>query len=457
MNNQIPFPGHLPITTFILSLCSSIFCNADDWPQWLGPQGDSTWRETGIIDEIPADGLRYKWRHNVGLGYSGPAVAGGRVYVMDYQKTSGEISNRASWKDELEGYERILCLSAKTGELLWKYEYPRRYQLSFPSGPRCTPSVAEGKVYSLGAEGNLVCLNATTGEKIWSVSFNDNYDTQTPLWGYAAHPLVVGDTLYCVVGGEGSVAVAFNKDTGKEKWRALTAREPGYCPPTMIEYGGRHELLIWHPEGLNSLNPSTGQLFWSVDLKPSYGFSVCRPRQRGRHLFVSGIGRAAALLKLNNDHPGVEMVWRGTGSNAVYSGISTPYFDGEMVFGCDIETGALIGVRASDGARLWETKEPTVGDRKRARHGSAFIVRHLAGSRYFLFNESGELILADLSPDDYHEVGRAKILDPTNYTGKRPVVWSHPAFAEKSLFARNDKEIVCVDLAANSYGKYYNP
>ena len=146
MNNQIPFPGHLPITTFILSLCSSIFCNADDWPQWLGPQGDSTWRETGIIDEISADGLRYKWRHNVGLGYSGPAVAGGRVYVMDYQKTSGEISNRASWKDELEGNERILCLSSETGELLWKYEYPPAGITSlFPVAPDVPHPLLKGK------------------------------------------------------------------------------------------------------------------------------------------------------------------------------------------------------------------------------------------------------------------------------------------------------------------------
>ena len=452
MDRSIAFPNPQFTCVLILCLCSSLVCNADDWPQWLGPLGDSTWRETGIIREIPAGGLKFKWRHDVGLGYSGPAVASGRVFLMDYQKTSGEITNRGSWKDDLEGRERILCLSAETGELLWKYEYPCHYRLSFPAGPRCTPTVSDGKVYALGAEGNLVCLNANTGEKLWAVSFNHNYDTETPLWGYAAHPLVVGDYLYCVVGGEGSVAVAFDKDTGEEKWRALTASGPGYCPPTLIEHGGRQQLLIWHPEGLNSLNPSTGEVYWSSDLKPSYGLTVCRPRQRGPLLFVSGIGRASALLRLNEEGPGFNMLWRATGSNSVYCAVSTPFFDGEMVFGCDIESGALIGVRASDGERLWETKEPTVGDRKRARHGSAFIVRHLDSARYFLFSETGELILTDLSREGYLEKGRLKVLEPTNRTGDRPVVWSHPAFAEKSLFARNDKEIVCVDLAASSYG-----
>ena len=255
-----------------------------------------------------------------------------------------------------------------------------------------------------------------------------------------------------MVGGEGSVAVAFDKDTGEEKWRALTAAEPGYCPPTLIAHKGRQQLLIWHPEGLNSLNPTTGKVNWSVDLKPSYAFSVCRPRQRDSLLFASGMGRATALLKLKEEMPGYEMLWRGTGSNAVYSGVSIPFFDGDMVFGCDIESGALIGVRAKDGERLWETTDPTIGNRERGRHGTAFIVHHADSGGYFLFSETGELILARLSPEGYLEKGRYKVIDPTNRTGDRPVVWSHPAFAERSLFARNDKEIVCVDLAAGSYG-----
>ncbi len=448
------FPVPQFLCGLILSFCLPLVSNADDWPQWLGPLGDSRWRESGVITEIPSGGLQFKWRHEVGLGYAGPAVANGKVYVMDYQKASGEITNRGSWKDELVGKERILCLSAETGELLWKHEYTRRYHVSFPSGPRCTPTLADGKVYSLGAEGDLVGLNATTGEKLWSVSFNESYDTETPMWGYAAHPLVGGDYLYCVVGGEGSVAVAFDKNTGEEKWRALTAAEPGYCPPTLIEHGGRKQLLIWHPEGLNSLNPLTGEVYWSVDLKPSYGFAVCRPRKRESLLFVSGMGRASALLKLNDEEPGFEILWRATGSNAVYSGISTPFFDGDMVFGCDIESGALIGVRATDGERLWETTEPTIGNRERGRHGTAFIVYHAESGGYFLFSETGELILADLSAEGYREKGRHQVIEPTNRTGDRPVVWSHPAFAERSLFARNDKEIVCVDLAAGSYGGY---
>ena len=124
-----------------------------------------------------------------------------------------------------------------------------------------------------------------------------------------------------------------------------------------------------------------------------------------------------------------------------------------MIFGCDVESSALIGVRVADGKRMWQTTSPTVGDLKKARHGTAFIVRHLDSDRYFLFSETGDLILAEMTASDYREIGRQRVLEPTNNTGGRSVVWSHPAFAKKSMFARNDKEIVRVDLASNAYKK----
>ena len=437
-------------TTIALWLASSL-CLADDWPRWLGPRGDSIWRESGVLDEIPDGGLKFKWRHPVGLGYSGPAVAKGKVYVMDYEKISGDISNRASWKDDLRGKERILCLSAETGELIWKHEYDRPYLLSYPAGPRCTPTVANGKVYTLGTEGDLICLDAETGKKFWSKSFNESHDTTTPLWGYAAHPLVAGDSVFCIVGGEGSIVVAFNKDTGEEQWRALSAAERGYCPPSMIEHGGKQQLLIWHGESLNSLNPLTGEVYWTLDIKPSYGLTVAAPRLLGSLLFVSGMSSTSALLKLDDEKPGFETLWRGSNTKSVHCNNSTPVMTDTMIFGCDVESSALIGVRVVDGERMWQTKSPTVGDRDKARHGTAFIVRYRDTDRYFLFSETGDLILAEMKASAYREIGRHPVLEPTNNTGGRSVVWSHPAFAEKSMFARNDKEIVRVDLTSNSY------
>lgn len=416
---------------------------ADDWPQWMGPGRDGIWQETGIIREFPQDGLPVAWRAEVGLGYSGPAVAAGRVYVMDYLLESGEITNNSGARDKLTGQERVLCFDAKDGTLLWKHAYARDYNLSFPGGPRCTPTVFADKVYALGAEGNLWCLDAKKGQVIWSVDFVKDYGVTVSTWGVAAHPLVVDDTVYCVVGGEGSVAVAFDRLTGKEKWRALTSTESGYCPPTLIEQAGVKQLLIWDAKALNSLNPQTGAVYWSVELEPRYGMAIAAPRQWKDQLLASNFG-VAALLKLGTDKPAAEVLWQGKPKNAVYSANATPIIEDGIAYGCDIDTGALMAVRLNDGERLWQTMQATTGSARRDAYGTAFLVKN--DDVFFLFNELGDLILAKLTPQGYQEIARSHLLDPTNTAFGRPVLWSPPAYANRCLFARNDKELICVRL-----------
>ena len=133
---------------------------AEDWPQWLGPRRDSVWHEKGVVKNFPKSGLKVKWRVPVGLGYSGPAVVDSKVYVTDYVLRSGEVKNNPGGRDKLEGTERVLCFDANSGKTLWKHEYARSYNISYPGGPRCTPTVNDGKVYALGAEGNLLCLDS---------------------------------------------------------------------------------------------------------------------------------------------------------------------------------------------------------------------------------------------------------------------------------------------------------
>lgn len=429
----------------VASVMAARTSSADDWPQWLGPNGDSVWREKGIVTAFPPEGLKVKWRAPVGLGYAGPAVAGGRVYLFDYVKRSGDLTNNPGLRNKLEGSERIVCLAAESGDLIWEHRYDRAYRVSYSRGPRCTPTVVSGKVYTLGTEGTLLCLNATDGTVVWKKELTKEYGSETPQWGFAAHPLVVGNMLYCLAGGEGSLAVALNKDTGREIWRALSADELGYCPPTMIEHGGTKQLLIWPPDALSSLDPRTGQVHWSVPLKPTFGMSIATPRKLGELLYVSGVGNAGALIKLDSQKPAASVLWRGNPKNAVYCTNSTPFLEAGIIYGCDTETGALMGVRMQNGERLWQTFKPTTGN-GRARYGTAFLVKH--EDRFFLFSETGDLILAKLSAQGYDELGRFHVLEPTNEAFRRRVVWSHPAFAEKSVFARNDKELVCVDLAA---------
>tara|TARA_R110002095_G_scaffold2463_9_gene10056 strand:+ start:288 stop:1607 length:1320 start_codon:yes stop_codon:yes gene_type:complete len=437
----------MPFRIFItatLLLSSSALASAEDWPQWLGPDRASVWNASGIVESFPAEGLEVEWRVPVGLGYSGPAVVDDKVYLMDYIKKAGDLVNNPGGASKLQGEERIQCFSADTGKVLWEFKYDCPYEISYAAGPRCTPTVADGKVYTLGAEGNLNCLNAETGKLLWSKDFKTDYDSKTAIWGHAASPLVEGNTLYCLVGGKDSIAVAFNKDTGEELWKALDNAETGYCPPTMITHNGIKQLLIWHPDSLNSLDPQTGKVFWSIPLKPGFGMSVTVPRQQGDFLYVSGIGDEAAWIQLSSDpKPSAKVVWKGKPRSALFCCNSTPFIEGDTIYGSDIQSGDFVAVNLKDGNRLWSTKKVTDAGR-RDRHATAFIVKH--DDKFFLFTEKGDLILAELSPTGYKEISRFHVLEPTNEAFGRPVVWSHPAFANQSLFARNDKELVRVSL-----------
>ena len=449
----------LPVVAWLAAAVMTGAVRADDWPQWLGLDRDGVWREHGVVATIPATGLPVKWRVPVAEGYSGPAVAAGRVYVTDYVAREGDLVNGPNDRTVRAGTERVLCLDAASGGLLWKHEQDCPYSISYASGPRCTPTVAEGKVYSVGAEGNLVCLDAVTGKLLWSKDFKQDYAAPTPIWGFCGHPLVEGDLLICLVGGPGSVAVAFDRHTGHERWKALTASESGYCPPTIIKSAGVRQLVIWDADNLNSLDPTTGRLFWSQPLKPMYGMSIMAPQvadtTQGRVLFASGIGRVGALYALDADTPASRLLWRGEPKSAVYCANATPFIAGDTIYGCDCDTGMLTAVEVETGRRLWETTAPTTGGTRRGKHGTAFVVRQAepnaadgaGASRVWIFSETGDLILARLSPEKYEELGRMPLLEPTNECFGRDVVWSHPAFAGGCIFARNDRELVCVQAA----------
>jgi len=288
---------------------------------------------------------------------------------------------------------------------------------------------------------------------IWSKNVKTDYmHTESPVWGYSANPLLDGDRLICLVGGKGTAVVAFQKDTGKEIWRALDSsgpHGPGYSSPIIVEAGGKRQLIVWHPTAVNSLDPETGDVFWKQAFESSQGLSVATPRVSGENLFISAFYNGSLLLKLDAAKPDASVVWRRHGQNekqtdALHCLISTPVIDGGHVYGaCSYGEFRCLDLKTGD--RLWETFQPTSGES--ARWGTAFIVKH--EDRYFLFSEKGDLIIAKLSPERYTELGRAHLLDPTGPAQRRDVVWSHPAFANRCVYARNDREIVSFSLAAD--------
>lgn len=421
----------------------------DDWPQWLGPNRDSIWHETGIVRSFAAGGPRLRWRRQISSGYSGPAVAEGKVFVTD--RVAKGHDPTAEQKDHYArrrgpGTERVLCLDESDGAILWKHEYDCPYSIAYPAGPRATPTVHQGKVYTLGAQGDLFCLAAESGKVLWSCDFKKAFGLKVPTWGVSAAPLIDGDRLICIVGGDGTTAVAFNKDTGKEIWRALSSKSPGYSAPIIYTVGGRRQLIIWHGEAINSLDPETGKVYWSIPIESWSGMAIATPRLWDNKLFIMSFRHRCAIIALDVSRPAATVVWSEGQDRGVAGTINTPFVEDGYIYASGHD-GLYRCVELETGRRIWETYAPTTTVRKN-RWANAFTIKN--GDRFFLANDEGDLIIATLTPAGYGEIGRCRILECTGRVEGRDLVWSHPAFANKSIYARNDKEIVCMSLALES-------
>lgn len=447
-----PFVG---VLVSALLFCTASGSRADDWPQWLGTQRDGVWRETGLVEKFPKGGPRVLWRKPLAAGYSGPAVVGDRVYVMDRERERDKEGKPIRpTRDGIAGNERVLCLSATDGKLVWKHVYDCPYTISYPAGPRTTPLVRDGRVYTLGAMGDLLCLDANEGRVIWSKKLMKEYKLDAPpIWGFAAHPLLDGALLYCLVGGEKSAVVAFNKDTGEEVWRALTTQEIGYSPPMIYEAGGQRQLIVWLSESIQSLDPATGRVYWKQTY-PTDGpprrpaVNIITVRRLDDRLFLSTFYHGPMMLKLDRDKPDASVLWKGKSNNparpdGLHILMAPPVLKDGHIYGV-CAAGQLRCLKADTGEQVWETFTATGG--KKGDCATAFLVPQ--GDRYVIFNDQGDLILARLSPKGYEEIDRTHILEPVQFAYGRDIVWSHPAFARRCVFARNDKEMVCVSLAA---------
>lgn len=440
-----------PVSLIILLSLPFQILDADDWPQWFGPEGDGVWRETGILAKFPDGGPHVLWRTPIRRGYAGPSVSGQKVYIMDRMVDRSPEARRESARTGAQpGNERLLCLDVGTGKTLWQESYPASYTMSYPAGPRATPLVDGMRVYTLGAEGLLACRSTKDGQLLWGHDFKKRYQIKTQTWGFAASPLIHGKHLICLAGGDGSTAVAFDKVTGKEAWRALDAGQPGYCAPRIVKYSGRDLLIIWHPESVNALDPSTGKLFWTIPWKIRFGLTIPVPQMIDKeHLFLSSFYNGSMLLRLKENNGDPEIIYRTEKSSErqtthLHGIMNTAVLQGGHLFAA-CSYGQFRCMEALTGKRVWESFKP-VGLDKPTRWGTVFVTPH--EDRFFLFSETGDLAIARLSTRGYEEIDRANVIEPNGADlRQRTIVWSHPAYANKCVFIRNDTEVICLSLA----------
>jgi outer membrane protein assembly factor BamB len=420
----------------LLTIIAPHELRADDWPQWRGPTRDGVWRETGLVDHFESAQLPLAWRAPIAAGYSGPTVSGGRVFVSDRL-----VEPRQA--------ERVHAFDSKTGKPLWTFEYECKYSISYPAGPRAAVSIDEGRAFALGATGRLHALDAASGAVLWKKDLEKEYGIRMPIWGIAASPLVDHDLLIVQIGGKDNAClVAFDKRSGAERWRALDD-DASYAAPIITEQNGQRVLICLTGQHIAGLKPDSGEVLWKYPFPPKQMvIGIPTPVIDGPRLFVTTFYEGSLMLRLVPDRFAVEKLWARRGADekhtdALHSIISTPLAIDGYIYGVD-SYGELRCLDEQTGKRIWESDQAT----PHTRWSTIHFVRN--GSREWLFNERGELIIARLTPEGYDEISRTKLLEPTTEQLRQRggVCWSHPAFANRHVFARNDRELVCASLSA---------
>lgn len=429
---------------------------ADDWAQWRGENRDGTWNEKGIVSELPEAGpdgvVQPAWQADIGAGYSGPTVANGRVYVMDRLKKTQT--------------ERVLCFDSQTGKSIWEHSYTSLYTMSYKAGPRASVTVDRGLAFAVGAMGRFHCLDAATGDIVWKRDLADDYDIDMPVWGIAGSPLIYGDlVIQQVAGADGSCMVAFDRLKGTEVWRALDERA-GYASPIIIEQAGKDVVVCWTGESLSGLDAATGMVYWAHEMRPiNMPIGIATPVYDGERLFVSSFYDGSLMVTAPKDKLESQLIWRArgddeqhTGSKSVHTAegtiegdtygihsmIGTPIVRADHIYAVD-SYGEFRCLDAATGRRIWEDKTAV----RPGRWSTIHMVQH--GDKEWMFNERGELLIAKVSPTGLNVLSRTKILKPTReqLNQRGGVCWSHPAFAEKSIFARSDDKLIKIELGAS--------
>ncbi|MHC4429307.1 MAG: outer membrane protein assembly factor BamB family protein [Planctomycetota bacterium] len=380
------------------------------WPQFRGPNRDGVSAETGLLKSWPGDGPKELWRTELGRGFSGLSVTGGRVYTM-YARGGDEF---------------LVSLDASGGEVVWRLRTDGAWKDRFGDGPRSTPTVDDGVVYAMSAQGKLYAVKAADGIEVWSIDLKESYGADAPRWGVATSPLVEGKLLLVDVGGKkGNSIIAFDKKTGVEVWKSGDDRA-GYASPIAITVGGRRQVIVFTAMHVVALSPVDGSLYWRVPWQTSYDVNAATPIfVPPNGLFVSSgydVGGALYRIRADGETVDVELVWKSRSMKNQFS--SSVLHDGHL-YGFDEKT--LKCIDAGTGETLWRQRE--------FGHGSLIY----ADGHLIVLGDRGQLALVEATPDAYRQKGGSQV-----FNGK---TWTAPTLVDGRLYLRDERELVVLDVA----------
>ena len=319
--------------------------------------------------------------------------------------------------------EYVICLDASNGEEVWRFRSGAKFTESRGDGPRSMPTVHGDSVFALGAEGKLYALDAGDGTKLWAHNFVEEFDSKIPTWGFSSSPLIEGNLVLVEAGGEdGKSIVAFDKKSGDIVWTAHTD-EVGYSSPIALDFGGARQIIFLTSKTLLSVAPEDGKIYWKYPWPE--GINIATPIFiPDDKIFISAAyDKGAVLLKMTTDEDGIgiEEVWK---SRVMKNHFNSSVLQGDYLYGFD--NTILTCIEADTGEEQWQQR----GFKK----GSLL----LADGYLIILGEGGKLALAEANPSEYNEKARFQLFDDK--------CWTVPTLAGGKLYLRTQKEMVCLDL-----------
>ena len=381
------------------------------FPQYRGPQSQGRIEEEGLLASWPKGGPPEIYRQPVGFGYAGFVVGGGLAFTIE-QRRENEV---------------VVAYDFKTGTEVWTHAYPAAFvEQMGGDGPRATPTLDGARLYSLGAEGELVCLSAATGKVHWSRNILSETKSRNLEWGMSGSPLIVGEKVIVTGSGlGGDSALAYEKSTGEPVWSSDVG-QPSYASLVLAELVGRPQLLNFAGYALNGLDPETGVKLWTTEWRGNNNaINAAQPLLLGDdRVFIStGYGKGAAAFKIREvgDGLGVEELWTSIAMKNKFN--SSVVVDGH-IYGLD--EGILACLDAETGKRVW----------KGGRYGHGQLL--YAEGNLIVLGEKGQLALVRATPEKHQEISEFQAI--------RGKTWNNFALAGGLLLVRNGKEMSMFDL-----------
>jgi outer membrane protein assembly factor BamB len=390
----------------------------EDWPRWRGPRGDGISRENAG-ESWPADAAtsRLRWRASVGIGYSSPIAAAGRIYLFSLHNQK----------------DTLTCFDALTGNVIWSDSSEQGWTGDYP-GARATPNIAGDAIYTFGGQGELTCRDLATGKPRWRQNVMELAGCKPLRWGAASSPLVDGNLIYVQTGERGPVAVALNAQSGALAWKSAAGGLAGYAAPRLVDVAGTKQLIIFGGEAVYGMDPASGRTIWQQEWRSNFGVAASSPVYRdGRLLVTTGYGKGALILRLTPG--GVEQERQVRELDCKFPGM---VLDGDNLYAITESSGGHIACLGwNDGVLRWRGED----DELKLSFGGSFV--KAAGDKMVLLSEEGMLGLASVSPQGIRLVSQFKAAS----SEAKVKVWSAPLLYGGCVYVKGARHLMCYKLS----------